>query len=85
MRVVNMDEAKRHLERLVVEAARGEAVIIGRDGTPLVKVVGIGSAFSAKKRRLGFMVGKISAPDDFDQMGSAVIAARFEHGSASSR
>lgn len=75
-----MDEDKRHLDRLVAEAAKGEALVIGRDGNPIVTAVAFGSAYPGEKRRLGFLAGEISVPDDFDQMGRAVIAAHFEHG-----
>ena len=31
-----------------------------------------------RARRLGFLSGQISVPEDFDRMGSAEIEARFE-------
>lgn len=42
---------------------------------PLVKVV----AFDAHKspQRLGFLIGEIVVPKDFDRMGKAAIAAFF--------
>ncbi len=75
MNTVNIHQAKTHLSRLVEKAAQGEAFIIARAGKPLVKV----TALDAPKgiRRLGFMEGLISAPKDFDRMGSKEIEQLF--------
>ena len=78
MRVVNMHEAKTHLSRLVAAAADGEPFIIGRAGKPLVKVIAVEVPESGGKRRVGFMPGSMSVPDDFDRMGSEEIATMFE-------
>ncbi len=78
MRTVNMHEAKTHLSSLVEAAANGEPFIIARAGKPVVKVVAVEAPESAKMRRIGFLDGKISVPDDFDRMGSAEIEALFE-------
>ncbi len=76
MRTVNMHEAKTHLSRLVREAARGEPFVIARAGKPMVKVV----AVDAAERRLGFLAGQISVPEDFDRMDAAPIGAMFTDG-----
>ena len=78
MRTVNMHEAKTHLSRLVEAAANGEPFIIARAGKPVVKVVAVEAPESATMRRIGFLDGKISVPDDFDGMGSAEIEGLFE-------
>ena len=78
MRVVNMHEAKTHLSRLVAAAADGEPFIIGRAGKPLVKVIAVEAPEPGGKRRLGFMAGRMSVPDDFERMGSEEIAAMFD-------
>ena len=44
MRMIDIEEAKRHLSRLVEEAARGEAFIITRNGKPMAKVVPLEAA-----------------------------------------
>ena len=80
MRTVDMDEAKTHLSRLVDAAAKGKPFIITRAGKPVVKVVSVAAPVSGTTRRLGFLAGKISVPEDFDRMGSAKIEARFEGG-----
>ena len=74
MKIVNMQKAKTHLSKLVAAAAEGDEFIIARAGKPLVKVV----PFTPKgARRLGFLEGKGTVPDDFDQMGTEEIARTF--------
>ena len=78
MRTVNMHEAKTHLSRLVEAAANGEPFIIARAGKPVVKVMSVDAPDAGAARRLGFLSGRISVPEDFDRMGSAEIEALFE-------
>lgn len=78
MRIVNMREARTRLSRLVEAAANGEPFIIARAGKPLVKVVAFGAPEPGAIRRIGFLDGKVSVPEDFDRMGSAKIEAQFE-------
>ena len=75
MRTVNIHEAKTQLSRLVDAAAKGEPFIIAKAGKPLVKVVPIDAP--AAPRRLGFMRGAFTVPDDFDTMGQEEIEALF--------
>lgn len=77
MRKVNVHEAKTHLSRLVDEAARGEPFIIAKAGKPLVKVTALATPSDAQRRRLGFLAGEISVPEDFDRMGSTEIERLF--------
>ena len=79
MRTVNIHEAKTHLSRLVEAAARGESFVIAKAGKPLVKVVPLDPADTAVGRRLGFLVGEIAVPEDFDRLGDAQIESMFEH------
>ena len=78
MRTVNMHEAKTHLSRLVEAAAKGEPFIIARAGKPVVKVIAVEAPESGSMRRIGFLDGTISVPEDFDRMGSSEIDALFE-------
>ena len=78
MKTVNIHEAKTQLSRLVDGAARGESFVIAKAGKPLVKVTAIDAP--SEPRRLGFMKGEISVPDDFDRMGQLEIAALFGTG-----
>ena len=78
MRTINIHEAKTHLSRLVEEAAKGDVFIIAKSGKPLVKVAPLSEQDFQSTERLGFMVGEMSVPDDFDVFGSAEIEALFE-------
>jgi antitoxin (DNA-binding transcriptional repressor) of toxin-antitoxin stability system len=72
---VNIHEAKTHLSKLVDRAASGETVVIAKAGKPLVRVSALGAP--VEPRRLGFLAGEVSVPDDFDHMGSEAIVALF--------
>lgn len=77
MRTVNMHEAKTHLSRLVEQAAKGEPFIIARAGKPLVKVVPIGEAPKPAPRRLGFLAGQMTIPDDIKAFARTEIEEMF--------
>lgn len=77
MHTFNIHEAKTHLSRLVEQAAKGEPFIIAKAGKPLVKVTALDAPAAGKTRRLGFLIGEISVPDDFDSMGSEEIGHMF--------
>jgi prevent-host-death family protein len=77
MKTVNIHQAKTHLSRLVDGASKGESFVIAKAGKPIVKVMALNSPTGSKVRRLGFMAGQISVPDDFDQMGRAAIERMF--------
>lgn len=77
MHTVNIHEAKTHLSRLVEQAAKGESFVIARAGKPLVKVMALDAPATGETRRLGFLAGEISIPEDFDVMGSQEIGRLF--------
>jgi len=52
--------------------------VIAKAGKPLVKVTALDAP--AAPQRLGFLVGEIAVPDDFDRMGESEIAALFGTG-----
>lgn len=78
MRTVNIHEAKTHLSRLIEDAMEGETFVIAKAGKPMVKVTRIDAPEPAKVRRLGFMAGQITVPDDFDRMGGEMIEQLFD-------
>ena len=80
MKTVNIHEAKTQLSKLIEEASRGEAFVIAKAGKPVVKVTALSAPTGAQVRRLGFMVGQISVPDDFDRMGKGEIERIFGGG-----
>jgi len=77
MRIVDIDDVKTHLDRLVEEAARGEPFVIAIAGTPIAKVTAIESPSRTGQRRLGFLKGEVHIPDDFNQMGREEIDRSF--------
>ena len=77
MHQVNIHEAKTHLSRLIDEAVQGEPFIIAKAGKPLVKVMALTVPTGKRVRRLGFMIGQITIPKDFDRVGSQEIEELF--------
>jgi prevent-host-death family protein len=77
MQIVNIHEAKTHLSRLIEQAVKGEPFVIAKAGVPLVKVSALDEPTPKPVKRLGFLAGQISVPEDFDQMGAEVIEAMF--------
>ena len=78
MQTINIHKAKTHLSRLVEEAAKGNAFIIAKAGKPMVKVSPLTAEEDPPVKRLGFMSGEISVPDDFDTMETSYITGLFE-------
>lgn len=77
MQTINIHEAKTHLSRLVEQAAQGESFVIAKAGKPLVKVMPLDAPDASQMKRLGFMVGQLVVPDDFDHMGAVDIERLF--------
>lgn len=75
MNAINIHEAKTQLSKLVDEAVNGKPFVIAKAGKPLVRVTALDAP--RKPRRIGFLVGEIVVPDDFDTMGADEIAALF--------
>jgi prevent-host-death family protein len=78
MKKINIHEAKTQLSRLVDEASNGEPFVIAKAGKPLVKVMALTAPVGKQIKRIGFMDGQISVPDDFDRMGQAEIERLFD-------
>ena len=77
MQIVNIHEAKTNLSRLVDQASKGEHFIIAKSGKPMVKVMALETPHSNQIKRIGFMAGQFTVPDDFDMMGSIEIENIF--------
>lgn len=80
MKTINIHEAKTQLSKLVDEAAKGEPFVIAKAGKPMVKVTALSVPVGKEVKRLGFMSGQISVPDDFDRMGEPEIERIFSGG-----
>ena len=77
MESVNMHEAKTRLSQLVARAAKGEAFIIAKAGKPVARVSAYNSPEESQQKRIGFMAGEFTVPDDFDRMGQEDITEMF--------
>ena len=73
MDAVNVHEAKTHLSRLLERVARGEEIIIARNGQPVAKLV----AVSPQPRKPGRLRGQIRIRKDFDAALPAAMARAF--------
>lgn len=80
MKTINIHDAKTQLSKLVDEASKGEPFVIAKSGKPMVKVTALGSPVGKQMKRLGFMLGQISVPADFDRMGQEEIESIFADG-----
>ena len=78
MQMVNIHEAKTQLSRLVERAAKGESFIIAKAGKPLVQVMPLTVEPAPPRRRVGFLAGPSTVPEDFDSMGGEQIEAMFK-------
>jgi prevent-host-death family protein len=70
MRVVNVQEAKTHLSRLLAQVAAGEEIVLARAGTPVARLV----PFASGERAPGRGKGRIAIGEDFDAPLPADVA-----------
>ena len=73
----NIHEAKTHLSRLIEAAAAGETIVIAKAGKPVAKLTAFDAPSDKPKRRIGFLEGCGTVPDDFDTMGSEEVQRLF--------
>lgn len=78
MAEVSVYEAKTQLSRLLDRAARGEEIVITRNGRPVARLVQIQR--SRGPRKLGALRGKIAISDDFDDPLPDDVLRAFEGG-----
>lgn len=75
IRSLNLAQAKARLSELVQRAARGEEIIIARNGEPQARLV----ALAPKVARIpGKGAGQWTVPDDFNDSLPPDIIAAFE-------
>jgi prevent-host-death family protein len=77
--VKSLYEAKTHLSALVDRAAKGEEIVIAKNGVPMAKLVSV--AANRAKRKPGGWEGQVWIADDFDAPLAEDMAALFERGS----
>ncbi|MEI9969733.1 MAG: type II toxin-antitoxin system prevent-host-death family antitoxin [Terracidiphilus sp.] len=68
MRTINIHAAKTHLSRLVEEVAAGEPFVIAKAGKPMAQVIPISAPKKKAKKRIGFMKGAYTLPDNFEEI-----------------
>ncbi len=73
---INVYAAKTNLSRLLDRAARGEDVVITRNGRPVARLVPVTSP--RKPRKLGALKGRIRIKKDFDAPLPDDLLASFE-------
>lgn len=78
---INIHAAKTHLSRLAEDAAKGDTIIIAKNGKPIAKLVGLGAA-GPTRPRFGFGKAFFTGPvpgtlEEFNAEDDA-IAALFE-------
>jgi prevent-host-death family protein len=62
MKVINIQNAKTHLSRLVEESVMGEDIVIAKAGKPLVRLVPFRE--EAELRKLGMLAGQVKESAD---------------------
>ena len=77
METVNIHEAKSRLSKLLEGVIQGKPFIIAKAGKPIARVVAIDTPEAGQVKRLGFLAGQVSVPDDFDTMGAQMILTQF--------
>ena len=77
METVNIHDAKSRLSKLLEGVTQGRPFIIAKAGKPIARVVGIDAPEPEHVKRLGFLAGHVSVPDDFDRMGEEEIRSQF--------
>ena len=71
--MVNVQQAKTHLSRLLVRVEEGEEVVIARNGVPVARLV---PHRTKGKRRFGALKGRLTVADSFfDPLPEAEQAA----------
>ncbi len=78
MATYDLAQCDNRFSELVERAAKGEPLVIEKDGQPPAKVVPVENVVRPPHRPIGFMPGTISIPDDFDRIYEDEILAMFE-------
>ncbi len=87
MTTVNIEDFQRDISHLLDQAAAGKSLIITRAGIPVLKLEAVATERTAEtaksepvdvSKRLGFLVGQGTIPDDFNNWMQDEIADMFE-------
>lgn len=77
MEIVNIHDVKSRLSKLLDGVAQGRPFIIAKAGKPIARVIAVDAPDMGQVKRLGFLAGQVSVPDDFDRMGEEEILCQF--------
>jgi prevent-host-death family protein len=77
-RQVNLYEAKTNLSQLVEDAAKGEEIIIAKNGKPMVKLVAAAPEQKPKPRKFGQLKGQVWLGPDFDAADAEIESLFYE-------
>lgn len=61
---INVHDAKTNFSRLLDRAHNGETIILAKAGKPYARLVPMEPREKTAKRRIGFMKGEFTLPDD---------------------
>ncbi|QIM63857.1 hypothetical protein A1D29_01875 [Pasteurellaceae bacterium Orientalotternb1] len=76
METINIHQAKTHLSRIVDNVVlHQQPVIIAKAGKPQVQIVPLPDV--QPKRKMGTLKGKITIPENFDELFNDEIAQHF--------
>jgi len=75
VKTYNLYQAKTSLSALVDQAAKGQEIIIAKDGVPMARLMPLAPTV---KRKPGGWQGKVRMSDDFDDELSPELLAGFE-------
>ncbi|KJZ14381.1 MULTISPECIES: type II toxin-antitoxin system prevent-host-death family antitoxin [unclassified Halomonas] len=78
MRSFDIEEASTQLVQLVERVRQGEGCFITMAGKPVVRVTSIERPEPEHLRRLGFLDGQFSVPEDFDRMSVWDTFSQFD-------
>lgn len=74
--VVNIEEAKTHLSRLLERVGEGEEILIAKAGRPVARLVPAGER--PENREPGSAVGEVKVGEDFDAPLPEEVLEAFE-------
>jgi prevent-host-death family protein len=72
MKVINVQDAKTHLSRLLEQVAQGEDIVLGKHGRPMARLTAYAPA--SEPRKLGGLAGQIQIGANFDDEDDEVSA-----------
>jgi prevent-host-death family protein len=75
-KTVNVHEAKTHFSKLLAAVAKGQRIMICKDGTPVAQLGPL--ELTIPVRRPGLLKGRVTISDDFDAPLPADMMTAFE-------